>query len=264
MTAREFEQALAASRSRRAGIGEPFHFHDELGSTNDEAARLAEAGAPHGTTIVAAAQTAGRGRLGRSWFSPPGAGLYASVIVRAPRAAPLLTLAGGVAIAEGIRVAALLPAEIKWPNDIVVDCGLGRRRKLAGILTEGASGKDGLQHVVVGFGINLLPTAYPPDIADRATSIAAELGRAVDAPAILAECLAALAQRVAELAAGNHLDVLGRWMTLSPSATGARVECEGLHGAVKGTTAGVAEDGALLVRTHGRIEAIRSGLVRWL
>src|SRR5690606_6342284 len=140
-------------------------------STNDEAARLAAAGATQGTTVVAAAQTAGRGRLGRAWFSPPGAGLYASVVIRDPRAAPLLTLAAGVAIAEGIRAAAGLPVEIKWPNDLVVDAGLGRRRKLAGILTEGSSGVDGLQFVIVGFGVNLLPAAYPADIADRATSL---------------------------------------------------------------------------------------------
>ena len=264
MTAREFEAALASTRDRRAGLGEPFHFHDRIGSTNDEAARLAEAGAPQGTIVVAAAQTAGRGRLGRTWFSPPDAGLYASLIVRERRAAPLLTLAAGVAIAEGIRTAAALPAEIRWPNDIVVDCGLGKRRKLAGILTEGATGAGGLQYVVVGFGINLLPTAYPPEIADRATSIGGELGRAVDAAMILVESLAALAIRLRQVGGAEERALLDRWMSLSPSATGARVECEGPRGAVTGTTAGIAVDGALLVRTSGRIEPIRSGLVRWL
>jgi BirA family biotin operon repressor/biotin-[acetyl-CoA-carboxylase] ligase len=131
----EYEEALARTRSRRGRLGEPFHFHEEIGSTNDEAVRLADAGAPHGTTVVASAQTAGRGRLGRSWFSPADAGLYASIVVRERRAAPLLTLAGGVAVAEGIHLAVALPAEIKWPNDIVIDSGLGKRRKLAGILT---------------------------------------------------------------------------------------------------------------------------------
>ncbi len=90
-------------------FGEPLHRFEETGSTNDEAARLAEAGAPEGTTVVAAAQTAGRGRLGRSWFSPAGAGLYASVIIRDRRAAPLVTLAAGVALAEGIMAASGLP-----------------------------------------------------------------------------------------------------------------------------------------------------------
>lgn len=260
----EFEEALALTAERRGGFGEPLSFHEEIGSTNDEAARLAELGARQGTTVVASAQTAGRGRLGRTWFSPAGAGLYVSVIVRDHRAAPLLTLAGGVALAEGIRAAAGLPVEIKWPNDIVVDAGLGRRRKLAGILAEASSGTEGLQYLVLGFGINLLPAAYPPDIVDRATSLAGELGRPIDAGPLLAECLAALAQRVGELTRGNSDNVLERWRELSPSAVGSRVECDGSHGALSGITAGLADDGSLLVRAGDRVEPIRSGQVRWL
>jgi BirA family transcriptional regulator, biotin operon repressor / biotin---[acetyl-CoA-carboxylase] ligase len=257
----QFEDALTRTRTRRGRLGEPFHFYPEIGSTNDEAVRLAEAGAAHGTTVVASAQTAGRGRLGRAWFSPPDAGLYASVIVRERRAAPLLTLAGGVAVAEGIRAAVALPAEIKWPNDIVIDSGLGKRRKLAGILTEASSGADGVQFAVVGIGINLSAAAYPPEIADRATSIGVELGRAVEAPLILVECLAAFSERITQLASGAADAVLTRWLQLSPSAIGTRVECEGSAG---GITAGISNDGALLVRTQAGIEAIRSGQVRWL
>jgi BirA family biotin operon repressor/biotin-[acetyl-CoA-carboxylase] ligase len=260
----ELTSALQRSADRRAGFGEPLYYRNETTSTNDDAARLADAGASHGTTVVASAQTSGRGRLGRTWFSPPEAGLYVSVIVREPRAARLLTLAGGVAVAEGVRAAAALPAEIKWPNDVVVDSGLGKRRKLAGILTEASTGPEGLQFVVIGFGINLLPAAYPIEIADRATSIQAELGRHVERGALLVECLAALAQRVAELAAGDHRRVLDRWLELSPSAFNARVEAEAATGPVTGTTAGIATDGALLVRTRTGVEAIRSGQVRWL
>jgi BirA family biotin operon repressor/biotin-[acetyl-CoA-carboxylase] ligase len=260
----EFAAALIATAPRRGAIGNPFHYISEIGSTNDEALRLAEGGAPEGTTVVAASQTAGRGRLGRSWFSPAGAGLYVSVVIRDRRVAPLLTLGAAVAVANGIRAATALPVEIKWPNDIVVDAGLGRRRKLAGILTEASTGVDGVQFAVVGFGINLLPAAYPPEVADRATSIAAELGRPVDAPGLLAECLAALSACVDALRAGQAADVLRRWSELSPSATGSRVECEGADGPLIGVTAGIATDGALLVRAGGRVQAIRSGTVRWL
>lgn len=245
-------------------FGQPLHAFEEIGSTNDEASRLAQAGAPEGTTVVAAAQTAGRGRLGRSWFSPAGAGLYASVIIRDPGVAPVVTLAAGVALAEGIRTASGLPVEIKWPNDIVIDSGLGRRRKLAGILTEASTGADGLQFVVVGFGINLLPAAYPPDIADRAASLAGELGREVDGAVVLAACLAALDARVRDLTEGRRQDVLDVWIGLSPSAVGSRVECEGSSGVIAGVTAGIAADGALLVRTGGQVEPVRSGEVRWL
>ena len=260
----EFQAALSATAVRRGRIGEPFHYFSDIGSTNDEALRLAEAGALEGTTVVAAAQTAGRGRLGRSWFSPAGAGLYASIVIRESRVAPLLTLAAGRAVADGIRAATALPVEIKWPNDIVVDAGLGRRRKLAGILTEGSSTIDGVQFVVVGVGINLLPAAYPPDLADRATSLAAELNRTVDPGAVLAECLAALAESLDALRSGRTSAVLRRWVELSPSARGSRVECEGPDGPLSGVTAGIAPDGALQVRVGGDVHRIRSGVVRWL
>src|SRR5204863_8161954 len=129
-----------------------------------------------GTTVAADAQTAGRGRLGRVWFSPPGAGLYVSIVLRPPgdlstRSNPsaFLTLASGVAIAEAVRTATGLPAEIKWPNDVVIG-----RRKLGGILAEAAAQGDRLQHVIVGFGVNLQNTSFPVELADRATSIEAE------------------------------------------------------------------------------------------
>jgi BirA family biotin operon repressor/biotin-[acetyl-CoA-carboxylase] ligase len=264
VAAQDLEEALARTRHRRGVFGQPLHAFDEVGSTNDEAARLAERGAPHGTTVVAASQSAGRGRLGRSWFSPPDSGLYASVIIRDARVAPLLTLAAGVALADAIRAATALPVEIKWPNDLVVESGLGRRRKLGGILTEGSSGAEGLQYIVLGFGINLLPTAFPPGIAERATSLAAELGRPVDSAVLFAECLAAIAERVAQLSKGSGRIVLDRWRDLSPSSSGARVECESADGTIRGVTAGIADDGALLVRAGSRVEVVRSGQVTWL
>jgi BirA family biotin operon repressor/biotin-[acetyl-CoA-carboxylase] ligase len=264
VSAHEIEAALARTAARRGPFGRVLYYHDEIGSTNDEASRLADAGAAEGTTVIAGTQTAGRGRLGRAWFSPPGTGLYASVVIRDRRVAPLLTLAAGVALAEGIRAAAGLPVEIKWPNDLVVDAGLGRRRKLGGILTEGSSTADGLQFVVVGFGINLLPAAYPADLGGRATSLAGELGREVDGGVLLGECLAALRERIDDLAGGRAPAVLDAWTALSPSSAGARVECEGHDGPIVGVTAGIAPDGALLVRAGQRIAPVRSGQVRWL
>jgi BirA family biotin operon repressor/biotin-[acetyl-CoA-carboxylase] ligase len=260
----EYDPPLRATAGRRGPFGSRIHYFNEIGSTNDEAARLAEHGAPEGTTVVAAAQTAGRGRFGRPWFSPPGAGLYVSVVIRERRAAPLLTLAGGVAVAEGIRAATALPVGIKWPNDVIVDAGLGRRRKLAGILAEASTNPDGLQYVVLGVGINIREGAYPADIVDLATSLEGELGRAVDPGAVLAECLCALASRVQDLAAGDSSAVLERWTVLAPSATGSRVEWDTPGGLLTGVTAGIATDGALVVRTREQLEHIRSGPVRWL
>jgi BirA family biotin operon repressor/biotin-[acetyl-CoA-carboxylase] ligase len=257
--------ALATTSERRGHIGDPAYYFTETSSTNDVAARYAEGDAREGTTVIAGAQTAGRGRLGREWYSPPGAGLYVSVIVRDERAAPFLTLAGGVAVATGIRAATGLPLEIKWPNDVVTKTSSGPapRRKIAGILAEGSTSAEGLQYVILGMGINLNPAAYPPSLHDRASSIAVELGRAVDAGPVLAEILAALATELASLGRGDRTGLLTRWRTLAPFASGAAVECDGPRGRVSGVTAGIADDGALLVRVGDAIERVVAGEVVW-
>jgi BirA family biotin operon repressor/biotin-[acetyl-CoA-carboxylase] ligase len=264
-----------ALESVRFGAGAPqVLYFASVTSTNDVAARLADRGAPDGTTVVAELQTAGRGRLGRAWHSPPGAGLYVSVVLRpenvpgsvspGPRIepgaffAPLVTLAAGVALAEAVRRCTHLPIEIKWPNDLVVG-----RRKLAGILIE-ASGSGGVEYLVLGFGINLRPAAYPPGLADRATSIEVELGRAVERGRLLAECLASLAAWSDGLRAGKAERILERWQSLAPSSRGARVEWAAQAGIASGVTEGIDRDGALLVRTDDRLERIIAGEVRWL
>ena len=261
----DFAVPLRLTAPRRGPIGEPLHFFSETTSTNDVAARLAEQGVAEGSTVVALAQTAGRGRLGRTWYSPAGAGLYVSVIFRTPGIAPYLTLAGGVAVAEGITRATGLPLEIKWPNDIVTRRAEPREpwRKLAGILAEAASGPGGVQHVVLGFGINLQPAAYPPEIAGRATSIETELGRPVDAGTVLAETLAALAAVRARLADGDTAGVLEQWRDLAPGVQGRAVEWESGDALLTGTTAGIDDAGALLVRTAAGLTRIISGDVRW-
>lgn len=258
----EFAAALRATSDRRGHFGEPTYFFAETGSTNDVAAALAERDAPEGATVLALAQRRGRGRLGRVWFSPAGTGIYASVVCRSRRAAPLLTLAGGVAVAEGIRRASGLPVEIKWPNDVVTAGGV--RRKLAGILAEASTGPAGLHYVVLGFGINLLPAAWPREIAARATSIETELGRAVDAGLVFAETLAALAGEVARLDRGDRDAVLARWRELAPSAAGTSVEWETAAGPARGVTAGIDSEGALLVRSGPNVERIVAGELRWV
>lgn len=255
--------ALAGSSARRGCFGQPLHFFLETGSTNDVAATLAERGAPEGTTVIASRQTAGRGRFGRTWFSPQGAGLYVSLVCRDSAAAPLLTLAGGVAVAEGIRAATGLPAMIKWPNDVVAGDARARR-KLAGILAEASTGAAGLQYVILGLGINLRTAAYPAELADRATSIETELGRAVDAGMVLSETLAAFHALFTRLAAGDRQHVLARWRALAPSSRGAVVEWTTPAGERRGTSAGIDEGGALLVRVGSSVERIISGELRWI
>ena len=259
------EIARALRVAAIAPFGEPLHYFTETGSTNDVAAALAERGAPEGTTIVASAQHAGRGRLGRQWYSPPDAGLYVSVVCRNQRATPFLTLAGGVAVADGIRAATGLPVDLKWPNDVVVgdERGANPRRKLAGVLAEAASDGRGLQYVVLGFGVNLRPAAYPSSIASRATSLESELGRAVDTGFLLGAILESLARHFEKLSRRDAGGLLARCRQLTPSAVGAPVEWETAGIRRQGVTAGIADDGALLVRTGDRTERIVAGEVLW-
>jgi BirA family biotin operon repressor/biotin-[acetyl-CoA-carboxylase] ligase len=217
--------------------------------------------------IAADAQTAGRGRQGREWVSPAGAGIYTSVILR-PRSdvVPLLTIAAGVAIAEGIQAATGLEARVKWPNDVYVETGLtpGPGRKLAGILAEAGFSGAGPSHVVLGFGINVLPAAYPLDIASRTTSIECELGRAVNRGLVLAECLAALWARYLDLQRRQTAAVLSAWRHRATAMFGRRVEWHAGGRTRRGTADDVDETGALLVRSDQDLVRVTSGEVRWL
>ena len=214
--------------------------------------------------VVADEQTAGRGRRGHIWFSPPGSGLYVSVVlapaasIDAPRATTLLTLAAGVAIAEGIERATGLRVDLKWPNDLQV-----ARRKIGGILAESSGTGGATATVVVGYGLNVLASAFPPELGGRATSLESELGRAIDRHHLLAETLAALSQRYEDLLAGRFDAILDAWRRLAPAASGARVTWTTSVGTATGVTAGIDDRGALLVRTDDRIERVVSGEVSW-
>ena len=251
----ELADALVMARERLGPLARRTLWYPEIGSTNDAAAVLAENGAEEGVVVIADRQTAGRGRLGRAWVSPPGAGLYVSIVLRpTPAAAALLTIAAGVAVADGIFSATGLRVQLKWPNDVHVD-----GRKLAGILAEGAP-----SHVVLGIGINLMPAAYPSDIAARATSLEAELGRRVDRGLVFAECLAALAARYRELHRDGGDGVVKGWRERASWTLGRRVEWDAAGERRLGSVENIGEDGALLVRTGHEVVQIRSGEVRWL
>jgi BirA family biotin operon repressor/biotin-[acetyl-CoA-carboxylase] ligase len=242
-------------------------WYPEVTSTNDIAVALAESGADEGLVVAADAQTAGRGRQGRRWASPPGAGIYATVILRpAPTVAPLVTIAAGVAIAEGIEAATGLPVRVKWPNDVFVEGNGGPRshRKLAGILAEGGSVAEGDYWVALGFGINVSPGAYPAEVAVRATSLETELGRPVSRGPVLAECLAALSGRYADLRGGRAGAVLAAWRARAASTFGRHVEWDHQGHRQRGVAQDIDGSGALLVRTEAGMQRLISGEVRWI
>ena len=171
----------------------------------------------------------------------------------------MLTLAAGVALAEGIERATGLRVDLKWPNDLQVS-----RRKLGGILAEAVRarhrdryGRGRLRH-------QLMPSAFPTELRHPTTSLESELGRAVDRHHVLVETLAALSRRYDDLLASRFDAILDAWRRLAPGATGARVAWTSNAGTATGVTAGIDDLGALLVRVDGRVERIVAGEITWL
>jgi len=176
------DEASLADRLQTRWLGRAFKWHAACGSTNDLAAERARAGAPAGLVIVADSQTAGRGRLGRTWHSPAEENLYLSILLRParpPSEIPPITLLAGAGVARALQTFGLEP-RLKWPNDVELVDETGKRRKVCGVLTEMASAGASALHVVVGIGINANAVAFPPEIAERATSLRQALGRAID------------------------------------------------------------------------------------
>lgn len=250
MTAGESPEPGARRPYAHAGLsGEVLHF-STLDSTNVALRTLAERGAPEGTVVVAAEQTAGRGRLGRAWRSPAGAGFYGSVLLR-PRIAPVdaqvLTLLSAVAAAEAIAGLGMPEVEIKWPNDV-----LARGRKICGILCETGLVGASLEWAVVGIGINLTDDAVPPDAVAPATSFAHE-GVVTTTDAVTDALLEALGRWYARLRAGGASPVLSRWLELAPMASGRTVTVRMSDDCFEARTDGIAPDGRLRVVRDGAV-----------
>jgi BirA family biotin operon repressor/biotin-[acetyl-CoA-carboxylase] ligase len=237
------------------------HARQVVGSTNDMARTLADSGAPHGTVVVAEEQTAGRGRGGKQWESPPGLGIWMSVVARpAELPAPgLLPILVGLAAAEALDAFARpATAMIKWPNDLQL-----AGRKFAGILCEGSWDAAGPGAVIVGIGMNVLqaPGDFAPEVRDGATSLRIVAGwappRVHVAGAVAGAVARALARPPAQLG-GALLDALRRRDALD----GREVRVTGPQ-ETEGTALGIAPGGGLLVRGRdGVLRTITTGTVR--
>ncbi|HXF58103.1 MAG TPA: biotin--[acetyl-CoA-carboxylase] ligase [Actinomycetota bacterium] len=246
--------------ARGAGVSAPVHFLPVTGSTNADLLRLAAQGAPEWTVVVAGHQEAGRGRLGRSWFSTEGASLLVSVLLRpslAPEDAPLLTLLGGLAAAEACRAACGVDARCKWPNDLVV-----RERKLGGVLVEAGVRGGSVQHVVVGLGVNVAqrPDDFPRDLRPLATSVAMEGGRA-DPVSLLRAFLAELGARYRADGANLRAEVLPAYRAVCATVDREVRALTTSGGTVEGRAVGVGDQGELLVATAAGVAAVRFGEV---
>ncbi len=244
-------------------LGQVLHCFDEVGSTSDVAKELAEEGAGHGEVVIAERQTAGRGRRGRTWVSPPGRNLYLSAILRPelpPHRAPEITLVASVAVCDAVRQAGVAAAGIKWPNDI-----LARGRKLAGILTEMAAEADAVQWMVVGIGVNLNTDLdeFPEELRDEATSLALERGQPAPRALFAAALLARLEDWLERHAAEGFGPIRDAWRERSVTL-GREVVAQADGRDVAGVAEDVDETGALLVRTASGLERIASGDVQVL
>lgn len=257
----EVEAALAGT----AFSGPVMHFAS-VSSTSTLALEAAQAGARTGVW-VADEQTAGRGRSGHSWHSAPGDGLYVSALVSPalPLAMALwISLATGLAAKEAIREVADLDADIRWPNDLLM-----HGKKCGGILVEtvmtpaiGASTEPALRYAVIGVGINLNHESFPEEIAQLATSLRIESGRAVRREALLIALLQALEKELQLLTQADGSNLLDRFVAASTWARGKRVRVEE-NGGYTGVTAGLDTRGFLLVEDdHGALRTVLSGGVR--
>lgn len=250
------------------------HLFTDVGSTNDEARRLASAGACAGTIVLADRQLAGRGRAGRVWDSPPGVGIWMSVIVAPPAdaaAAGMLPLRVGVAVARAVeRFVGPATLGLKWPNDLVV-----RGAKVAGVLCEGTWTGDRPGPVVVGVGLNVSQREdeIPPQLRGQATSLAAAAGRPLNRLAVADAVVAGLRSEVLDSTlTGRELE---DELSVRDVLSGRRVsvtDSETAEPRVEGVAMGIGSDGALLVRVGGdsadggdagaAVEAVRAGTVR--
>jgi BirA family biotin operon repressor/biotin-[acetyl-CoA-carboxylase] ligase len=259
LTAVTIEQAITTRR-----LGHPALAFDAIGSTNDVAHEKARGGAADGLLVVADEQTAGRGRLERTWWAPPHTCLLMSLLLRPgppPGVLPLqrvgqLTMCLGLGAVEGIADITGLHAGLKWPNDVLVG-----ERKLGGMLTELSTKAARLDYAVLGLGLNVnidfAAEDCPPDVAAGASSLSAEVGHSVDRLALLAAILEHTESWYERVLVGEspHEAWAERLDTL-----GHRVRVSLVNGALEGVALGITPEGGLLVRDDaGAVHTVWSG-----
>jgi len=228
-------------------------------STNRVALELLDE--PAGTVVVAETQSAGRGRLARQWLSPPGTGLYFSVLLRPwlePADLPKISLAAGLAVCLALEELAAITPQLKWPNDLLL-----ADRKFGGILTESGPVRDkGETVVVVGIGVNLTtpPTAFPEELRARATTILAATGNELDREELLRAILSQLDKQIRRLELGEFSAILTEWKKRDVTL-GRELDWVATDGKlVRGVSQGPDAAGLLSIRDHmGRVHTVLSG-----
>ena len=236
----------------------------ETDSTNLLAKSLASQGAAEGTLILAETQTAGRGRMSRTWFSPPEQNIYASIILRPPiipSQAPQITLMTAVAAAKTLKNNAQLNARIKWPNDILI-----HGKKIAGILTEISTDMDMINYVIVGLGMNIntAESDLPPEIKDIATSVLIQNDRPFSRVKLLCAFLKNFEIAYEQLTKEGFTPVMDQWRQMS-DIIGRKVLVDVINSKFKGVVESVDHDGVLNIKDdQGQMKRVFSGDVTYI
>jgi len=239
-------------------IGREIHYFEKVPSTNAVAKQQARKGAKEGTTIIAETQTRGKGRLNRPWTSPEG-GVWLSIILRPEMKAEealKITLATAVAVANALRKMFRLKAEIKWPNDVLVN-----GKKVCGILAEAASKEKTVDFVVVGIGINanLGVNVLPKKLQATATTLREVLKSDVDAEKLICVLLKEFEDRYKMLKAKKFKTLLDEWRGMAVFL-GKKVEIFGFGEKFGGMAVDIDDDGALIVKlADGTTRKVVSG-----
>lgn len=235
-------------------------YYPSLGSTNTEARRLAEEGATGGTVVLADAQSAGKGRRGRAWHSPPGRGIYFSTVLRPPKICPAaaapVTLAAAAALAGSLRKTTGLEITVKWPNDLLIGA-----KKMGGILTEAKTNRQTLLYIVLGVGLNVNHRAgdFPPELQECACSLYLESKRCFDRTALFLTILEELQRSLDLFFREGFAPFQSLWEKMS-ATVGNRVELSVQGHKVRGIAVSLDAEGALLVEDdRGRRHRVLCG-----
>jgi BirA family biotin operon repressor/biotin-[acetyl-CoA-carboxylase] ligase len=241
-------------------LGKQVYHFEQLASTNTTALQLAEEGAVEGTLVLADSQSAGHGRGNHGWHSPPGAGLYLSLILRPDlklSAICPLTLSVGIAAAQALTRLSGIEVQVKWPNDLIL-----RDKKVGGILLETVSQQKQVKHLVIGIGININQSAqeFPPGLQERATSLQAETGMIFERSKVLEQLLLELEETYFLFLRQGLKPLIPQFNQLD-YLNGEEVRVNTPSGLLQGETAGIDETGALLLRLPGanKLKRIISG-----
>ena len=240
--------------------GKELFFYEKTGSTNTDAARLAKEGALHGTVVIAEEQTAGRGRRGRNWQAPAGSNIYFSMVLRpkfAAERASMLTLVMAMSVVRAVREQCGLEAEIKWPNDIVVN-----KKKVCGILTEMTLEARSIEYVIVGVGINVNQQEFPAELRETATSLTRESGREFSREKLVQKVLEYFEADYEIFLKTEDMSLLMEDYNAWLVSRGSTVKVLEPAGEYMGKSHGINKKGELLVeRDDGNTEAVYAGEV---